>query len=444
MVDTKLFKERFKNAILSNNAYGSIRKFALKEGYSIQKVYRWTSTSSDQVPHESERHDICDKLGVSYSYLFPPQSIGLEAAYYVGFLEALVLRGRQKEILETLKNKEDHEVSGKFWATLHSYKDPTIFKEVDHIWSNSDMMPSLETVIFNNLFNNQTYKEYLVELALLLMHYMGGRIQLFEKRILLALKASSVARELSNDPSSKTEYYRLAEYLLRIDSLAYMYMRAGKADEAAKILEEIAATIPDKWPNTNALCFIYLARAYTLQDRLDEAERILTRVQRTLNQITNELVKVRYYMISGDLLRKNKKAPHSLQTAYEMYIEGELLQNNMGIEGETSGLGYRLGFTAIDMALESTNAIRDSLLASAKQRFENLLKYKSGSTEEYNAMYGLARIAYVQKNYNDALRKAKETQQKIRETFSKESISYLHFLEKDLSDLITACEMIMK
>lgn len=434
MVDFLLFKERFKKEIV--NKYGSIGEFAREEdsklkelGIDLRTIYRWTSTANKYFPRDEQQDEICKILKLSPDYLFPIPQNGLDANYYIGYLEGLLLsRYKQTGTGNTISAsvEDNDEVCKKFWNTVYAYKVKNIYEDIDARWKTApnNIRPSLYELVFNKLFEDHDHREYLVELALLLVHYMGGKVSLFDDRVKLAKKACEWAAILANEGSSRADYFRSAYYLLKIDSLCWIYMETGQASDAVRELEIITKEIDsERWPNTSALCQIFLARAYLLdkkypiEKRLKDAARILERIDHA-KQITNELVRVRYFLVRGDHLLAQKDR-FSADAAFAVYSMGKELQEKLGIDYATSGLGYRLGDACVNMAEalvnqtdhtdQVKNTIRDQLLSSAKSTFEHITQnYKEDSADQLQALYGLARISFLKKDYSEARKQAEE------------------------------------
>lgn len=440
MADIDLFKERFKKEILDK--YGTIGRFAQREGAKLEKlgvdlrtIYRWTAAGNRYFPREDQRGEICEILNVNSDYLFPIPQNGLDANYYIGFLEGLLLlredkpefllRGEIRKAPNLDQNSivsviDDDLVCNKFWKTLYAYKDKGIYEAIDDIWRKNVNLarPSLSELVFEKLFDDYAYREYFVELALLLVHYMGGKVNLFEQRVELAKKAGERAQELANEGSSRAEHFRSAYYLLNIDALCWIYLETGRFQEAIDVLEPISREIDSyKRPNTSALCQIFLARAYLLAGKLEDADKTLEEIDQS--QITNELVRVRFYLVRGDHLL-DQKGKFTAEAAFAVYSLGKELQEKLKIDVTTSGLGYRQGHVCVDMANalmqgqahhkeHVKNTIQEQLLSSAESIFKNIAaNYKEESADQLQALYGLARVSLARKDFSSARKQADE------------------------------------
>jgi len=456
MIDINLFKDRFKKEII--NKYGSIGEFARKEDSKLKElsidlrtIYRWTSTANKYFPKDEQQDEICKILKLSPDYLFPIPQNGLDANYYIGYLEGLLLSGynhTRKGVTGSASIEDDDEVCNKFWKTVYTYKVKDIYEDIDARWKTApnSIRPSLYELVFNKLFDDHEHREYLVELALLLVHYMGGKVSLFEDRVKLAEKACEWAEILANEGSNRADYFRLAYYLLKIDALSWIYMETGRASDAVRELEKISNGIDSqRWPNTSALCQIFLARAYLLTERLEDAATTLERIDHA-KQITNELVRVRYFLVRGDHLLAQKDR-FSADAAFAVYSMGKELQEKLGIDYATSGLGYRLGHACVSMAEalvnqadhtdQVKNTIRDQLLSSAKSIFEHITQnYKAESADQLQALYGLARISYIKKDYSKARQQAENVISQCKSVGSEEHLHIVLGFAMKLKDKI--------
>ncbi|MCC6604148.1 MAG: hypothetical protein IT327_13115 [Anaerolineae bacterium] len=428
MIDADLFSKRLRKIILRD--YKTIGDFAEKfaefastnlegENRKIHKqtVYRWASETQHTIPHPTQRKLISDFLEISQDYLFPPPAIGLDANYYIGYLEGLLLTGKQQE---NVRNKiVEDEAGEKYWLTLRSYKEKHIVRDIEKTWGDGASRKSLSQVL-EELSQDDLHKEYFVDLVLLLAHYMGGNIKLYDLRIELSKKAAISAKELSDAPLDRSDYFKSASYLLNIDALAWMYMKTNRISEAIDLLETM---VGDKYleskPNIKALRDIFLARAYMLdkrKDRIEEVKMKLGEVNPYSNKITNDLVRIRYMLVLGDLCRK-ENSPKEASLAYEIGIK---LQEALNIDTMASGLGYRLGHAYVDIAKASDDFKHEVWLSNAQNRFEQIISNDTSANsdtqtiDEYHAIFGLARIAELRREYSTAQNYATEVQEKLK------------------------------
>jgi tetratricopeptide (TPR) repeat protein len=271
---------------------------------------------------------------------------------------------------------------------------------------------------------------------------MGGKVALLEQRVRLAEKARSVARELACEGSSRSKYFQGAYYLLSIDALAWIYIETNRTAKAIKILEEIDHEIDAKaWPNTRALCKIFLARAYLRAGRDKDAVKKLDEFDTQSAQITNELVRVRYLLVRGDHLQIQKEAS-SAQASFAVYSMGKELHEQLRIDTPSAGLGHRQGHACVDMAItlltdesdDIKNTIQDQLLSSAESIFNNTKKtYKRYSSSYFEALRGLARVSFARGDVSVARNCA---EQAINEYKSNDPGEYPHIVLHKTEDLL--------
>ena len=178
---------------------------------------------------------------------------------------------------------------------------------------------------------------------------------------------------------------------------------------------------------------------------MKDAARILERIDQA-KQITNELVEVRYFLVRGDHLLAQKDR-FSADAAFAVYSMGKELQEKLGIDYTTSGLGYRLGHACVSMAEalvnqtdhkdQVKNTIRDQLLSSAKSIFEHITQnYKEDSADQLQALYGLARISLIKKDYSEACKQAENVIAQCKSVSSENHLHIVLGLAMELKDKI--------
>jgi serine/threonine protein kinase/tetratricopeptide (TPR) repeat protein len=229
----------------------------------------------------------------------------------------------------------------------------------------------------------------LLELVLMLAHYMGRRL-LYPERISYAQLAAEAANRLNRKKD---------EAWLRIDALGWVYTEEGKFTDALReistglhIAQNMLMGSTDAIDVT-ALGHAFLARAFLEQGDIAEAAAT---IEKALDLECTPLIRCRVNMVAGDIAVREENYIEAIQL-YETATR--ITQEEEDIDFDTI-LRYRLGSAYF--------ANRE--LTAAESEFK---KVHSSEQQGVNIMvmytkYGLARVAWARGDKEQARRLAQE------------------------------------
>ena len=294
---------------------------------------------------------------------------------------------------------------GSYWNTITSYD---VLKFVDPEWSNLQQV--LEWVDQNG------QDQLLVELMMLLVHYMGSRL-LNAQRIYYVQRAANAANRLGRKED---------EALFRIDGLGWIFIEECRfidAEREIMIGRHIAESIDNGSPEAIdliALANIFLARMFLEQGDVENAVAFMNQVDSTK---CKPVIQYRAYTIAGNIAQV-KNDNHEAIRLYEKAI---LLSNEYGGEGIGFELHYRLGFAYL--------ANGDLERAEAVFNKEVLVDELAGDTiEVMYAKYWQATVARAKGERDKALQLARETREELSRLVNS------HRLLNQLDDFLKSLE----
>ncbi|TDH23512.1 DUF4062 domain-containing protein [Segetibacter sp. 3557_3] len=221
------------------------------------------------------------------------------------------------------------------------------------------------------------------DLLLLLVHYMDSRF-LNQERIAYVKQAIEVAH---------TRACLEDEALLRLDALGWTYVEEDRLDDAyAEILQGF--NIASQLPETNqtkrdllALGLAWQARVMAEKDEPATAEKL---VKEALSIPCSAWIQTRVYMVAGDIEFKSDNSEKALH--YYQLAAGKI---DYGEEGHGYQLEPRIGLAYLGI---------ENGLQEAKRRFEILRAQDRIAIGRLYGEYGLALVAYKEKNKPKAVK----------------------------------------
>ena len=229
----------------------------------------------------------------------------------------------------------------------------------------------------------------LLELLLMLAHYMGRRL-LYPERISYAKLAAEAANRLNRKKD---------EAWLRIDALGWVYTEEGKFTDALReistglhIAQNMLMGSTDAIDVT-ALGHAFLARVFLEQGDIAEAAAA---IEKALDLECTPLIRCRVNMVAGDIAVREENYLEAIQL-YETATR--ITQEEEDIDFDTI-LRYRLG----------SAYFANGELTAAETEFK---KVHSSEQQGVNIMvmytkYGLARVAWARGDKEQARRLAQE------------------------------------
>lgn len=250
----------------------------------------------------------------------------------------------------------------RFWNTLIIRG----FTPIDSEW------PNLKRVL--EWADQEGQDQILVEMMLLLAHYMGWHF-LITERLYYARKAAEAADILNRKEDA---------VLFRVDSLGWILIDAGHLTDARKEITTglaIAQTLEVSNPEANdliALATTFLAKVSMEEGNIPEASALISKAK-SLASIP--VIKCRTDVIAGDIAYKMKNNAEAIKLYENAYRTGQ----QYGSEGEDIDLHYRLG--SANLAIGNLEA------AEAHFTMALQIEHRYITHETLYAKYGLARIA---------------------------------------------------
>ena len=235
----------------------------------------------------------------------------------------------------------------------------------------------------------QKQDETLLELTLLLAHYMNRRL-LFLERICYARLAAEAADRLNRKKD---------EAWLRIDALGWVLIEEGGFADAKREIStglQIAQNMPVESSDTadlTALGHAFLARAFLEQGDVAEAAEIIEKV---LDLECTPLIRCRVNMVAGDIAVKKNNYLEAIPL-YEAATRVTQAEEDADFDAT---LRYRLG-SAYLANMELTHAEEEfKKVPDLEQQGVNILVMYT--------KYGLARVAWARGNKEQARRLAQD------------------------------------
>ncbi len=211
---------------------------------------------------------------------------------------------------------------GRYWNTLTSYD---VLKFIDQEWSNFQQVLAW--------LDQHGQDQLLVELMMLLVHYMGRRIKYVE-RIYYVQQATIAANRLGQKED---------EALFRIDGLGWTLIeecRFSDAEQEIMTGRRIAENIDNGKPeaiNLIALANTFLARLFLEQGDVEKAIAFMSQVDPTK---CKPVIQHRAYTIAGNIAEEKNEN----QEAIRLYERAKLLSQEYRSEGLDTEIHYRIGF----------------------------------------------------------------------------------------------------
>jgi LuxR family transcriptional regulator, glucitol operon activator len=295
---------------------------------------------------------------------------------------------------------------GRYWNTLTSYD---VLKFIDTEWSN------LQQVLA--WVDQHGQDQLLVELMMLLVHYMGRRLR-NAPRIYYVQRAANAANRLGQNED---------EALFRIDGLGWVFIeecRYVDAEREIMIGRHIAKSIDNgssEAIDLIALANIFLARTFLEQGDIENAVAFMNQVDPTK---CKPLIQHRVYTIAANIAQEK----NDNQEAIRLYERAIPLSQEYGGEGMGFELNYRLGFAYL----------ANGDLARAESMFneEVLVGEPAGVTiEVMYAKYGQASVARAKGERDKALQLARETKEQLSR------LVHSHRLLNQLDDFLKSFEV---
>jgi serine/threonine protein kinase/tetratricopeptide (TPR) repeat protein len=260
-----------------------------------------------------------------------------------------------------------------YWNVLTSRG----YMELDLEW------PNLQNVLI--WMGKQQEDEMLLQLMLLLAHYMGRRL-LYPERITYARLAAEAAARLNRKKD---------EAWLRIDALGYILIEEGRFSEAKQEIStglQITQNMPAESLDTIdliALGHAFLARAFLEQGDIAEAAAIIERV---LNLECTPLIRCRVNMVAGDIAIRNR----NYTGAISLYEAATRITQEEEDADFDAILRYRLG----------TAYLANMELTRAEEEFKKVPEPQGINIWAMYIEYGLARVAWARGDKEQARRLA--------------------------------------
>ncbi|MDQ6661601.1 MAG: tetratricopeptide repeat protein, partial [Chloroflexota bacterium] len=316
--------------------------------------------------HPLTRSFASAKLGES-AREFEKQARAQWVDYYKDFASRILVREKPKE---------------RYWNTLVSHG----LTRIDPEWLN-----------FRKLLawaDQQGQDQTLVELMLLLIHYMDRRL-LYTERLLYAQKAAEAAGKLG---------WKEVEALFCIDALGWTFMEQGnfaaakqEIMKAQKIIETIE-TESTEVIDLRTLAITYLARVFLEQGEIPVAAAC---IDKAMCSHCSPVIRSRVDVIAGDIANNQGK----YSEAIKHYNNALAASKEYSEEEEEFEAYYRLGLVYLE--------VRD--LESAETQFRKITEIeKEGVTIELIfAKYGLASIAKMKGKKDESRVLAEEIFQEL-------------------------------
>lgn len=282
--------------------------------------------------------------------------------YYLDFAARHLVREQPKE---------------RYWNTLVIPSSTPI----DSGW------PNLEKVLAWT--DQEGRDQILVELMLLLAHYMGQHF-FHPQRLYYARKAAEAAERLGRKEEAA---------LFHIDGIGWILIEEDRLEDARREIMlglDIAETLDASSAETLdliALANTFLARVFLEEENLAEASALIDKV---LSLECRAVIQCRIDVVAGDIAyTKNNNAE-----AMRLYENAHRIGKQYGSEGEDIDLHYRLGNVNL--------ASGDLVTADAYYNMALEIAHRYNTHETVYAKFGLARIAQIKGERDKARRLAQE------------------------------------
>jgi LuxR family glucitol operon transcriptional activator len=285
-------------------------------------------------------------------------------------------------------------------------------------WSPIDQdLPNLLSMLAwaDRADQNEAHMKTLVELMMLLAHYLGARA-LFSERIRFARRAAEAANKLGQ---------RVDEALLRIDALGWTLIEEGRLADAAleitaglRIAEDLGIETTDA-SDLIALANAFLAKVYLQQEAIEKATVF---IEKALSIECRSVIRYRVAEVGGELAHKKRDYP----VAIRLFRDAIHFEQEYGGEAQpVPRAHFRLGFTYL----------AQGDLAQAEAVFGQVSAFDSRA-DTIEALFGKFGLAHVAKMKNE-VDKARRLFQEASDAFSRLHIYHqeLHEIANSLKDL---------
>ena len=313
------------------------------------------------------------------------------STYYKDFAARILVREKPRE---------------RYWNTLTNYD---VLKLIDPEWSNLQQV--LAWLV------QQGLDQLLVELMMLLVHYMGRRLQ-NTQRIYYVQQAAKAANRLGKKDD---------EALFRIDGLGWVFIEECRyidAEREIMIGREIVECTDNGGSETvdlMALANVFLARTSLEQGDVENAVVFMNQVDPTK---CKPLIQHRAYTIAASIAQEK----NDNQEAIRLYESAIPFGQEYGGEGMGFELNYRLGFAYL--------ANGDLAYAESMFNEEVLVGEPAGVTiEVLYAKYGQACVARAKGERDKALQLGVEAKEQLSR------LVHSHRLLNQLDDFLKSLEV---
>jgi LuxR family transcriptional regulator, glucitol operon activator len=293
-----------------------------------------------------------------------------------------------------------------YWDTLTSHD---VLKLIDPEWSNFQQVLGWAEQLGQD--------QMLVELMLLLVHYMDKRLRYVE-RIHFVQRAAEAASKLGRKED---------EALFRIDGLGWVLIEECRFNEAEQEIITglgIAENIDNDNPEAIdliALANTFLARVSLEQDEVEKASVFMSQIEPTR---CKPVIQHRIYTIAGDIANKKRNYIEAIR----LYEKAVILTQEYRGEGIDIELNYRFGFVYL--------AIRDLERAEADFARRVLYGERYGiNIDILYSKYGQACVARAKGERDKALQLARETKEELSRLVNS------HRLLNQLADFLKSLEV---
>lgn len=377
---------------------GSIRKDALRAASGLSEKYEFDQALSQLVEFKLLQVNYKESRYIAHpmTRAFARSKLNQRRKFETGARDRW-----SKYFLEFVRSNIVREKPAqRYWNALVSDK----MEAIDAEW------PSIHEVMKWADQNEQD--ELLLELVMLLVHYMDSRFTNLERLTYVRKAVEAAGRMgLSED-----------EALLRLDALGWTCVEEYRLDEAYEeiihgfnIAEELSDR-SDSATDMVALGFAWRARVRIEQGRSGEASEL---IKEALAIKCSPWIKSRVYMAAGDIAMKQDES----RKALGFYEEAARNIDEYGGEGHGYQIDPRIG-----LAYLSTGNLDE-----AEEKFLALRANDNIPIGKLYGDYGLALVAYQRNQKEEARRLAHETREALsRRTTSNLLLKMINKLFEDI------------
>jgi hypothetical protein len=257
--------------------------------------------------------------------------------------------------------------------------------------------PSIQEVM--KWADQEGHDEHLVELVMLLVHYMDSRFLNIE-RLSYVQKAVAALERMRRKED---------EALLRIDALGWTYVEEGRLNEAYKEIHR-GFEIAEKFARKEKEDLRALGLAWRARVRIErhQSTRALNLIHEALKiKKCKPWIKFRVQMAAGDIALKQGNSTDALGH----YKQAEAELRKYGGEGHGYQIAPRIGLAYLRMGE----------LDKAQEKFNELASFEKIAIGKLYAEYGLAMVDYKKGNFQSA----RELMEEIKTKLSRRTTSNL-------------------